>query len=110
MTLAGAGAWLGLIAAIPWLHETAPLLALALRQVFSSICHQIPERSVSLFGHALPVCARCLGIYAGALFGLTLIPPGNAVYMPRRRWLLAGIAPLLLDVLLNETGLLMNTT
>jgi hypothetical protein len=30
------------------------------------VCHQRPERSFSLFGAQLPVCARCTGIYAGA--------------------------------------------
>ena len=32
----------------------------------SFLCHQIPERSFHVDGHQLPVCARCLGIYAGA--------------------------------------------
>jgi uncharacterized membrane protein len=30
------------------------------------ICHQLPERSFHIDGVQLPVCARCLGIYAGA--------------------------------------------
>lgn len=30
------------------------------------ICHQRPERSFHLWAVPLPVCARCLGIYAGA--------------------------------------------
>jgi uncharacterized membrane protein len=30
------------------------------------VCHQIPDRSFHLAGVQLPVCARCLGIYAGA--------------------------------------------
>ena len=32
----------------------------------SLICHQRPERSFYLLGAQLPVCARCMGIYAGA--------------------------------------------
>ena len=32
----------------------------------SVVCHQRPERSFQLLGLQLPVCARCLGIYAGA--------------------------------------------
>ncbi len=31
----------------------------------SLICHQRPERSFHLAGVQLPVCARCLGVYAG---------------------------------------------
>jgi uncharacterized membrane protein len=30
------------------------------------ICHQLPARSFHLWGAALPVCARCSGIYAAA--------------------------------------------
>lgn len=33
------------------------------------ICHQKPERSFHRDGAQYPVCARCLGLYAGALVG-----------------------------------------
>jgi uncharacterized membrane protein len=55
-------AWLALLVAAPWL----PVVATALLYAFGSlICHQIPERSFHLGTIQLPVCARCLGIYAG---------------------------------------------
>jgi uncharacterized membrane protein len=38
-----------------------------------AICHQIPERSFHPGGHQLPLCARCTGIYMGALTGFTLM-------------------------------------
>ena len=40
--------------------------ALVIYAAGSLICHQRPERSFHLLGAQLPVCARCLGIYAGA--------------------------------------------
>jgi uncharacterized membrane protein len=38
-----------------------------------AICHQIPERSFHIAGHQLPLCARCTGIYLGALMGFSLM-------------------------------------
>ena len=38
----------------------------------SRICHQKPERSFRLGGIPLPVCARCLALYAGGTIGALL--------------------------------------
>ena len=35
-----------------------------------AICHRIPARSFHLHGHALPLCARCTGIYLGVMAGV----------------------------------------
>jgi len=43
------------------------------RLVGYAICHQIPERSFHIHGQQLPLCARCTGIYMGALTGFTLM-------------------------------------
>jgi uncharacterized membrane protein len=43
------------------------------RLVGYAICHQIPERSFHIAGHQLPLCARCTGIYMGALASFTLM-------------------------------------
>ena len=59
-------AWVALLVA-------APLLPTPLSALFyvagSLICHQIPDRSFHLQEFQLPVCARCLGLYAGAAAG-----------------------------------------
>lgn len=39
----------------------------AARLPFSMICHGIPERSLRIADHLLPVCARCTGIYLGGI-------------------------------------------
>lgn len=73
---------------------------------FSPVCHQIPERSFHLSGHAWAVCHRCAGIYFGFLLAAVL---GNPFIRrspeDRRRWVLAAGIPLLLDALLPCTGL-----
>jgi len=62
-------AWLALLVLAPTLPT---VVAAALYLVGSQICHQRPERSFHLFAAQLPVCARCLGIYAGAALGSAL--------------------------------------
>ena len=63
------------IAAIVWvvLLAAAPVLPVPLAGLLyaagSLICHQIPERSFHYQGFQLPVCARCLGLYAGGAAG-----------------------------------------
>ena len=58
-----AAAWLALLVITP----LAPsFIATLMYAAGSVICHQLPERSFHLAGFQLPVCARCLGIYAGA--------------------------------------------
>jgi uncharacterized membrane protein len=37
------------------------------------VCHQIHTHSFTIGGHQLPLCARCTGIYLGAILGLALL-------------------------------------
>jgi uncharacterized membrane protein len=56
-------AWLALLIVTPLAPSPLATLIYAAGAI---ICHQLPERSFHLAGFQLPVCARCLGIYAGA--------------------------------------------
>jgi len=38
----------------------------------SLVCHQKPDRSFHLWATRMPVCARCTGIYLGAVAGILL--------------------------------------
>ena len=111
--LVGALVWLSLIWAAPWLsarhHYTSALLIYG---SFSAICHQLPERSFHLLGFPLAVCARCTGIYVGALLGLLLYPSVRRLEdetMPARWWLMAAVAPMLIDFAGNAAGVFTNT-
>lgn len=83
-----------------------PTLAAALYLAFSGVCHQIPERSFLIDGHPLAVCHRCAGVYLGLFLAAALLRP-RAPRSPsaRRLWVLAVVAPLALDVILERTGL-----
>jgi len=70
---------------------------------FSGVCHQDPERSFLLCGHALAVCHRCTGIYLGLFLASALARP--CPRWPTRNRVLAAGLPLLLDTLLPYAGL-----
>lgn len=51
-----------------------------------AVCHQLDERSFHVDGHRLPLCARCSGMYLGAVLGiiyLTLTQPRSAGTPPK---------------------------
>jgi len=68
--LYGALVWVAAIAAAPALASSnspaAVVVGLVIYRAASVVCHQIPERSFQLSALPLAVCARCLGLYAGA--------------------------------------------
>lgn len=79
---------------------------------FSRICHQFDSRSLHVFGSSLGVCVRCSSIYFSFLAGLFIVPLVRTVgfrSIPPAKWLLVGIAPMALDALLNDLGILLST-
>lgn len=113
LILAGAA---GLVAAAVLapvlLARGAPLASYLIYRFFHVACHQIPERSFQVGGHAFAVCARCFGIYAGALAGVAFYPFARSVscaWAPGRRWLLLAAVPAAVDFTLGLLGLWENT-
>lgn len=49
-------------------------LRLLLMKAFSAVCHQLPERTLSIAGVPLAVCSRCVGIYTGLVAGTAFFP------------------------------------
>lgn len=103
--------WLALLIAT----ALAPLpLATAMYTAGAVICHQIPERSFHLAGFQFPVCARCLGVYAGAAVGASIHALGVLIassarwriLSPRaaRRVFLVSALPTLLTIGLEWGG------
>jgi len=91
--VAAISAWCLLILLTPLLVEKAPAVSFFLYLFYSPICHQLPERSFFVFGHQLPVCARCTGIYFGALLGSFFARTES----PSKWFLVAAVTPLVLD-------------
>lgn len=100
---------LAAVAAAVWLASllAAPLLpappAAAIYAIGSLICHQRPDRSFDLAGAQLPVCARCLGLYAGVLIGAVAVPVAGRFRYPRLTVVLA-VAPALTSLMVEWAG------
>ena len=91
----------GAIATPYLLTHNLLLLAFALERGFGLVCHQRPERCFWIFGAPIAVCARCLGIYAGAALGL-LARTSRRIAL---RLLLAAAAINLIDWTTELSGL-----
>jgi uncharacterized membrane protein len=89
------------IAAPYFLTHGFLVIGLALDRGFALICHQRPERSFWIFGGAVAVCSRCLGIYLGAALGL-LFRTSRRIAV---RLLIGAAALNLLDAVTELAGL-----
>jgi hypothetical protein len=73
--VAASAAWAVLLVLAPFLASRPHASTLASALIVgvygfgSLICHQLPERSYQLWTAQMPVCARCAGIYFGAVAG-----------------------------------------
>ncbi|MCC7032397.1 MAG: DUF2085 domain-containing protein [Acidobacteria bacterium] len=63
-------AWAAGLALAPCVARVSRAAGGVLYVIGSLICHQRPERSFSLSGAQVPVCARCEGLYIGAAVGV----------------------------------------
>ncbi len=75
------------------------------------VCHQLPERSFHAWGAQLPVCTRCVGLYAAAPFGAALAlvwgtgrPRRVRVPMGGATWLRAVLVVAALPTLVTWVG------
>lgn len=94
--------WLGIIFFIPYLASlySNHSFVIACYSIFKIICHQIAKRSYFVFGHQMPVCVRCFGIYCGLLLGCLLYPlfkKINSTELPKFGYLKYSFAPIIID-------------
>ena len=81
-------------------------------QAFSSLCHQIPERSFHVHDVSLAVCHRCTGIYAGVPFAMLVMTITKGWGIRKHIWaviLFSSIAIMGLDWGLTVVGVWENT-
>lgn len=108
LLLLACGAWCALIVT----PAVLPLqLASPIYKMLGAVCHQFDSHSLHLFGGKLGVCARCSAIYFGFFLGFLII--GQRQVSSRispRLWIVLAALPMLIDVLLNATGLHASTT
>ena len=116
--------WFAAILAAPFAidstHAATATGAACVYMAGSFVCHQRPERSFSLGGRQMPVCARCAGLYAASAIAaplalLVLARAGGASSMPaaRARWVaLLAALPTIVTWLIEHLGFvhLSNTT
>ena len=89
--------WVSLIFLAPYLaSKDHTYLSNYFYRVFSSFCHQRPERSFFVWGYQLGVCARCTFLYVGILVGMLLYPLRFGKGVNFKIVLIFGI-PLILD-------------
>ena len=106
--------WSAALIAAP--SADAPRLSAFVYAAGSVVCHQRPERSFHRHGVQYPVCARCLGLYVGAVAGVAAwvamsgvgaLPNQRAARMTAARWrqlLVVVAAPTLITVLTAYFG------
>ncbi|MEO8379876.1 MAG: DUF2085 domain-containing protein [Acidobacteriota bacterium] len=76
------------------------------RLLFRIMCHGLPQRSLELFGTPMPLCARCVGIYAGMLFAIVAFWAIPLLREKIMRWVaIVAVTPLAVDGLTQLTGL-----
>jgi uncharacterized membrane protein len=80
----------------PFLHMcNLHALAHALEWPWSSTCHRMIDRTLTVFGFMMPMCSRCMGLDVGFALGLLIAAPWRGTKM---MWIWIAIASALLFV------------
>jgi uncharacterized membrane protein len=101
------GLYAGLPLLAPWLLSRGIAFPANLIYFFYGLtCHQLPERSFSVFGNKMCYCQRCCAIYSGVFFFGLLFPLVARRVRPLRwRWMFLLWVPMALDGFTQLFGL-----
>lgn len=84
--------------------ESDSLTNYFLKRIYSPVCHQESSRCINVANHGMLVCARCAGIYFGALVaGITALL--FQIPYPKLKYLLIALLPLFFDVIFSSIGI-----
>lgn len=100
--------WCTGILLAPALQSNYPATSSLLYSAYSPVCHQIDGRCFHLFDAKWGVCIRCTAIYVSFFVSLLLFPAFHQLSspaFPERRWVVLAVVPMIIDVLLNFTGI-----
>jgi uncharacterized membrane protein len=75
-----------------------------LKKIYSSVCHQIDERTISVLGIKLYVCARCAGIYIGFLI-FSFISIFLKSFKIKGKIFTSALSAMIADVIMHTTGI-----
>jgi uncharacterized membrane protein len=75
------------------------------KMLYSNVCHQDVNKSFACNGIPFLVCARCTGIYFGALMSAVVILISNFKLRFKTKYLYLLSIPILLDVLFYSIGI-----
>lgn len=78
-------------------------LEFLLSEIYSPICHMQADKCIAINGNRMLVCARCAGIYSGALFAAVLAVL-NANIDTIKILLPAALLLMIADVVFTNTG------
>lgn len=76
-----------------------------LKGIYSTVCHQQPEKLIEINGHHTSVCARCTGIYLGGMLSSSIFLIISTINLKSGKLMLVASVPMLIDVVLYSSGL-----
>ena len=88
----------------PWLLAGIGYRGEPFAHLYASMCHQLPERTLSFAGAPMLVCSRCAGLYLGIFLGALALLPAQREKAARRMFLVALLLTAV-DVVTQDLGL-----